>query len=277
MGLITPRGAFFFFPAAATLCYYTIMPDSSAISALAATFSTPGARQAARDGKNNPLSATATRVRRQLTGMIMSGELAAGTRLDQRQLAKKLKTTTAPLREAFSALESEGFLVRQQGLGVFCRVYTVPEIEEMVEIRGVLEALAARRATAHITPAEIAGLRGMAMTLNKPVAPGKVKDFLQCHVSFHKRIVQISHSPRLMELLEFHHFIDVVLANIAPSLWEVEAHDHLGLVSALESGNPEWAEQAMRNHIAPTYQKRFAALRKRFGEGPIFTQRQPGA
>ena len=64
-------------------------------------------------------------------------------RLDQRQLAKRLKTTTAPLREAFSALESEGMLVRQPGLGVFCRIYTVLEIEEMVEIRGVLEALAA--------------------------------------------------------------------------------------------------------------------------------------
>ena len=250
------------------------MSNSDSISALAATFSTPGTRSSSKDGKSSALSVTATRVRQQLMDMILSGNLPVGTRLDQRQLARQLQTTTAPLREAFSALENEGLLVRQQGLGVFCRVYTVPEIEEMVEIRGVLEALAARRATAHITPVEISELREMAMTLNSPVEPEKVKEFLQCHVSFHKRIVQISHSPRLMELLEFHHFIDVVLANIAPSLWKIEAHDHLGLVSALESGNPEWAEQAMRNHIAPTYQKRFAALRKRFGEGPIFARQQ---
>lgn len=205
--------------------------------------------------------------------MILNGEIAAGTRLDQRQLAKRLQTTTAPLREAFSALESEGLLVRQQGMGVFCRVYTVLEVEELVEIRGVLEALAARRATRHITAPDIEELRAIATRLAQPIGADGAEAFVKIHVGFHKRIVQISRSPRLQETLEFHHFIDDVLANIAPNLWGIEPHDHLGLVEALASRNPEWAEQAMRNHIAPTYQKRFAALRTRFGEGPILSPR----
>lgn len=246
----------------------------SSTLALAASHAVPtsAADDQNADSQRASLSVTAVRVRKDLLDLILSGQIAGGTRLDQRQLAKRLNTTTAPLREAFSALESEGLLVRQQGLGVFCRVYTVPEIEEMVEIRGVLEALAARRASTHITPAEIEELRAMAMQLNQPIQPGGVSDFLQCHVAFHKHIVKISRSPRLTELLEFHHFIDLVLTNISKTLWNIEPHDHLGLVSALESGNPEWAEQAMRNHIAPTYQKRFAILRARFGEGPILSQ-----
>lgn len=244
-------------------------PDTSSSLALTTSFAVAGANAPA---TGSPLSVAADRVRQKLLDLILSGEIAAGARLDQRQLAKRLETTTAPLREAFSALENEGLLVRQQGLGVFCRVYTVPEIEEMVEIRGVLEALGARRAAARITHEEIAELRSLAEQLNKPFKPESVREFLQSHVGFHKRILQISRSPRLMALLEFHHFIDVVLANIAPQLWKIEPHDHLGLVNALESGNHEWAEQAMRNHIAPTYQKRFAALRTRFGEGPIFAQ-----
>jgi DNA-binding GntR family transcriptional regulator len=219
------------------------------------------------------LPGTADRVRQKLLELILSGEIAAGTRLDQRQLAKRLETTTAPLREALSALENEGLLVRQAGLGIFCRVYTVLEIEEMVEIRGVLEALAARRAVGRITAVEISELREIARRLSEPIKPNGVAEFLKCHVGFHKRVIQISRSPRLQALLEFHHFVDIVLANIAPQLWKIEPHDHLGLVSALESGNPEWAEQSMRNHIAPTYQKRFAALRARFGEGPIFARR----
>jgi DNA-binding GntR family transcriptional regulator len=251
------------------VCCYFIMGDSSTSFALNTSFAISDGNAGASDSH---LPVTADRVRQKLLALILNGEIAAGTRLDQRQLAKRLETTTAPLREAFSALENEGLLVRQQGLGVFCRVYTVPEIEEMVEIRGVLEALAARRATAHITTPEIAELRAIAMQLSQPIKPDGVSGFLQCHVGFHKRIIQISRSPRLVALLEFHHFIDVVLANIAPQFWEIEPHDHLGLVSALESGNAEWAEQAMRNHIAPTYQKRFAALRARFGEGPIFSR-----
>jgi DNA-binding GntR family transcriptional regulator len=226
---------------------------------------------AGRAEKDSPkaLSTTAARLRQALVALILSGEIAAGKRLDQRQLAKRLKTTTAPLREALSALESEGMLVRQQGLGVFCRIYTVLEVEEMVEIRGVLEALAARRATAHISDANIAELRKIAAQLVKPIPPGGDQQFTETHVDFHKRIIQISRSPRLQELLEFHRLIDVILANIAPGLWGNEPHDHMGLVDALASRNPELAEGAMRNHIAPTYHNRFATLRARFGEGLI--------
>jgi DNA-binding GntR family transcriptional regulator len=220
-----------------------------------------------RDDSN--LSNTAVRLRSAMMDMILKGEIQAGSRLDQRQLAKRLDTTTAPLREALSALENEGLLVRQGRLGVFCRVYTVPEIEEMVEIRGVLEGLAAKRATAHISNAEIATLREKAEALIQPIQPGEESAFIEKHVAFHKRIVEISRSPRLMDLLRFHHLIEDVLASIAPRLWGIEPHDHTNLIDALATRAPDVAEQAMRNHIAPTYQKQFVALRTRFGEGPI--------
>ena len=223
------------------------------------------------DSSEKNLSSTAHLLRQELLDMIQRGEISSGVRLDQRQLAKRLKTTTAPLREAFSALENEGLLVRQPGLGVFCKIYTVLEIEELVEIRGVLESLAARRATRFITDEEIAELTEVAKELAVPIVAGEESAFIYKHIEFHKRIVKISRSPRLQELLQYHHFIDTVLANIASSLWKIEAHDHLGIVDALASRNPEWAEQSMRNHIAPTYQKRFAALRTRYGEGPIIT------
>ena len=220
--------------------------------------------------RNHGLSPTAVRVRHELVNLILHGEIAAGVRLDQRKLAKQLKTTTAPLREVFTALQSEGLLVRQQGMGVFCRVYTVLEFEELVEIRGVLEALAARRATSRITDEHIGELREIARQLAQPIPPGGEKAFVKMHVDFHKRIVHISRSRRLEELLEVHGVIDDVLANIADSLWGPEPHDHMGIVESLASRDPQWAERAMLNHIAPTYQKRFVELRKRYGEGLIF-------
>ena len=218
---------------------------------------------------DSTLSSTAMRLREALSDMILSGKIAAGSRLDQRQLAKQLNTTTAPLREALSSLETEGLLVRQQGLGVFCRVYTVLEIEEMVEIRGMLESLAARRAAERITDEEAEELMTLAQELGTPFLKPEEKEFLRKHVEFHRRVVDISRSPRLKALLQFHHFIDQVLMNAAAALWSVQAHDHTDIVKAIASRDPALAETTMRNHIAPTYQKRFEALRKRFGEGPI--------
>ncbi len=227
------------------------------------------AEQASAAPADETLSSTAMRLRDALSNMILSGAIPAGSRLDQRQLAKHLNTTTAPLREALSSLETEGLLVRQQGLGVFCRVYTVLEIEEMVEIRGMLESLAARRACVRITDEEVEELKAAAHELGTPFLKPEEPEFLRRHVDFHKRIVEISRSPRLRALLDFHHFIDQVLMNAASSLWSVQAHDHTDIVLAIASRDPEKAETVMRNHIAPTYKKRFEALRKRFGEGPI--------
>lgn len=238
--------------------------------------SKPNAKAKKNSGpRKNYFSGTSIWIREQVVDLIRTGEIAAGERLDQRQLAKRLKTTTAPLREALSALESEGLLVRQQGLGVFSRIYTVSEIEELIEIRGVLEGLAARRATDNLNDTLLAELRQMAEFLGKPIAAGKEKDYVAAHVLFHKRIVEISRSSRLQSLLDFHHFIDSVLSNIASTFWKVEAHDHMGLVRALSSGNSERAEQAMREHIAPTYKERLDVLRKRFGEGPILPLSSP--
>ncbi len=217
------------------------------------------------------LSSAAVRVRAGLLKLILDGKIRAGVRLDQRILAKQLATTTGPLREAMSTLEAEGFLVRKRGLGVFCRIYTVLEFEEMVAIRGVLESLAANRAAKRITDEDVAELRERAAVLAQPIPPGGDERFVASHVDFHKRIVQISRSPRLQELLGVQHLIDDVLANIAANLWRAEPHDHMGLVDALASHDPERAEAAMRAHIAPTYEKRFAALRARFGESFILS------
>lgn len=214
-------------------------------------------------------ASTVARLRQEVVDLILNGEIVPGKRLDQRHLAKRLQTTTAPLREAFSALESEGLLVREHGVGVFCRVFSVPEIEDMVEIRGVLESLAARRAASVVSEDEIAELQGLAAKLGSPIPAGGEREFVQAHVAFHKRVVEISRSARLLALLEHYHLIDDVLANIAPKLWASEPQDHLGLVEAIALRDPERAERAMRNHIAPTFEKRFAELRRRFGEGPI--------
>ena len=216
-------------------------------------------------------SSTSVRLRQELIELIMCGKITVGERLDQRQLAKQLKTTTAPLREVLSALESEGILVREPGVGVYCRVYTVPEIEEMVEIRGALEALAARRAAARITEKEIAELRAMALELNQPIAEGAEEKFIEKHVGFHRHVVGIARSFRLRALLDHYHLIESVLANVAASLWTPDPHDHLGIVEAIGSRDPSRAERAMYEHIAPTYERRFVEVRKRFGEGPILT------
>lgn len=219
-------------------------------------------------------SSEVDRVKRRVLELIRNREILPGQRLDQRRLAKQLDSTTAPLREALSSLEAEYVLVRERGLGVFCRSYTVKEVQELIEIRGVLEGLAARWAVPHLTQAALNELRQFAAELERPFGPEGEPHFLEVHVTFHKRVLELSQSTMLASLMARHYFIDSVIGNVAPLLWRVEPHDHHTVVEAIASGDPDKADAAMRNHIAPTFKERLEKLRSIYGMGPILAPPQ---
>src|SRR5215216_3533304 len=97
------------------------------------------------DGPRTISGAVAARLRQE----IVAGELPAGTRLRQVEIARRLGVSTTPVREALAALQREG-LVRlhpQRGAVVF--VPTVEDLREHYEIRAALESLAAARTAEH--------------------------------------------------------------------------------------------------------------------------------
>ena len=80
-----------------------------------------------------------------LRKMIASGELAAGERLMEIPTAQLFGVSRMPVRMAFRTLEQEGLLVRFGGRGFQVRSVSPDDIAGAVEVRGVLEGLAARQ------------------------------------------------------------------------------------------------------------------------------------
>jgi len=205
--------------------------------------------------------------------LIRIGEIPSGQRIDQREIAKHLELTTAPIREALSSLETDGFLQRIPGVGIFCKAYTVDEVEEIIEIRDVLEGLAARRAAERITSKEKEQLLEMAAKLSKPGVYETDRDFLQAHIAFHSFVAEISKSSQLIQMLARNHIIQQVLWNISANIWPVAPHDHTDIAQAICSGDPQKAEATTRSHIAPTYKERIQKLRLEYGSKPIVAKK----
>ena len=201
--------------------------------------------------------------------MISEGQLESGQRIDQRELAKKLGLTTVPIREALCWLEAEGLVQRIPGRGVFCKMYTVKEIEELIEIRGALEGLAAAWASQNITIKKGQELSALAKKLSDEKNYDSELDLLKDHILFHEKIVAASGSERLISLLRFTHITENVLGRIVSNVWPVEAQNHLHIVEAILSGDPDKARSTMQSHIAPTYTERLAQLREQYGDNPI--------
>jgi len=90
---------------------------------------------------------------------ILEGTLAPGQRVKERDVAAQMGISTTPVKEALRRLEQEGLVVSQPRRGaVVSRLVQIP-VEEIEEIRGVLEAIAARLAAERMTDAERDRLR----------------------------------------------------------------------------------------------------------------------
>lgn len=86
---------------------------------------------------------------------IFAGQLAAGTRIDQEQLAHDLRVSRLPVREALISLEQEGWVRNAPRLGSFVAVITPHDVLDHYRIFGTVSALAAERAVDVLTDEQI--------------------------------------------------------------------------------------------------------------------------
>ncbi|MEG0711644.1 MAG: GntR family transcriptional regulator, partial [Niameybacter sp.] len=81
---------------------------------------------------------------------ILNGELEPGERLMETQLGEKLGVSRTPIREAIRKLELEGLVVMVARKGAQVAQFTEKDIEDVLQVRASLEALAAKLACKHM-------------------------------------------------------------------------------------------------------------------------------
>jgi DNA-binding GntR family transcriptional regulator len=184
---------------------------------------------------------------------ILSGNLLPGARIVAEDVAVELNISRTPVREAFRQLDAEGLLVIRPNRGAVVASVSPDELLELFEMRAVLEGLAARRACLRWT--EDFGdqlhlaLRRLGRT--EPTDPA----FIPRHDEFHALICAHAGGHRLAT--ETDRLRAGVKRHLALFFTQHETRlgtleDHRILIEALESGDPDRAETAMREHITQT-------------------------
>src|SRR3954463_7606838 len=100
---------------------------------------------------------------------IVSSLMKPGERLNVEDLAQKLGVSLTPVRGAIQQLATEGLVEIRPRSGTFVANLTVQDVEETFKIRCALECLAAEKSTGLIEPAELARLRDLLVSLNRPI------------------------------------------------------------------------------------------------------------
>lgn len=181
-----------------------------------------------------------------LREMITTGELAPGTELRQRDLAKQFNVSPTPVREALRTLESEGLVGTELHRGARVAELNIEQQEENFLILAELEALATRLAIPKLTEADLVEIRACENAFAEvQESDPAAKDLNR---QFHFRIYECARSPLLLSLMR------VLWGSFGygPQLWrphDTSVLEHRELVEALAAREVEQAAGLTRQHV----------------------------
>jgi DNA-binding GntR family transcriptional regulator len=193
-----------------------------------------------------------------LVEAISSGEFEPGQRLSEADLARRFGISRGPLREALQRLEGR-LVTRRPRVGVSIIQLSLDGLKELFAIREALEGMAARLATENIRKSDIKGLRNLlAQHAKDPkLAAGAGYRQNSFDTDFHFTIVKLAGNQRLEAFLADQLYYQLRLYRYRSSAKSGRAHaafaEHVAIVDAMESRDPEQAEARMREHIRNAY------------------------
>ncbi|HLY26547.1 MAG TPA: GntR family transcriptional regulator [Aggregatilineales bacterium] len=140
-------------------------------------------------------------VRERIRAAILSGELAAGSRLDQAQLAADLEVSLVPVREALKALDAEGFVKIIPRRGAFVAHTSTKDIDDLYFTREILEGQAAYYAAPRLTDQDIKTLEGLLKDMDNELEGHSHNLFMQSNREFHFTIYNALGNDYLINMI----------------------------------------------------------------------------
>ncbi|MFN8149795.1 MAG: GntR family transcriptional regulator [Solirubrobacterales bacterium] len=132
---------------------------------------------------------------------IVSGELRPGSRVLQEDVAAQLGVSVASVREALTVLEQEGQMTYRPRRGYFVTELHVADLEEIYDLRRVLETRAVRLALPLLDDAALQRMRDAALMCADAVGEANILAELEANRRFHFSLLEIPDQPHSMRLV----------------------------------------------------------------------------
>ena len=185
----------------------------------------------------------------EIRGAIVAGRLAAGETLRQEDLADRLGVSRMPVREAIRRLHSEGLVEILPSRRVRVAPLSRSEIEDIYDMRAVLEPLAVRLAVPRLTKAQ---LRDAAHALEAAEDEEDADTFGVRNAAFHLALMTPCDRPRLLDGIAS--LLDLSDRYQRAALRDGEHNElvraeHAGLLEAARAGDADEAARLTEGHV----------------------------
>ena len=206
----------------------------------------------------------ATLTHQELARRIISGEITAGTKLNEVDVASVFGVSRGPVREAFRALGQAGLVRVEKNRGVFVRQVSLDEANEFYEVRAALEGLIGKLAARRIAIDEIEQLRGVVRRMQQLHKVRRAEDYFALNVEFHDLLARAARNNALLV-----HYRGVVnqldlyrRATISRGLENIplSTKEHEAIVDAVAARDERRAETLLTEHVLGSRARLNAAL-----------------
>ena len=182
-----------------------------------------------------------------LVDAISQGQLSPGQRITQEELAEQLNVSRQPVLQALRMLKHDGLVLDAPGRGVLVAPLTSALTAQVYELRGALDALAAKLAAERRVKLDPALIKaGRAAQRSK-----KLEQLIAADVNFHQALYAASGNPLIEQSARVHwchirRAIGAVLQStqLRQSVWD----EHAAIAQAIEEGNAKLAQSLVTQH-----------------------------
>lgn len=219
------------------------------------------------NGKTKNLTSAREKVYEHIKSSILSGRLHPGEKLKEEFLAETLGVSRTPVREALHKLESEGLIKPRKKRGFIVSKDSKEEVEELFELRSILEGYALRIISGCISEEILHQLEKSIEHAEEALRRKKIEDVFKWNTRFHDALHElVANKVRLHRLIV--NMRKYVLRHRKDTLRYPDGgrravEGHRKIVMALRLRDPDLCERVMREHIR---EAKDDALQSLFGE-----------
>jgi DNA-binding GntR family transcriptional regulator len=183
---------------------------------------------------------------------ILSGKLAVGQGYSELGLAREMGISRTPIREALLKLETENFVVFHARKGVSINYFSKKDIEDLFELRQVIEETTMSKIMGKLSKDDIAFIRGIMNEQEKCIRNRRYDEklFLELDKKFHLSIIELGRNKFTVQTYKnIRDYITITGRTKKERVKEV-FREHEAIVEALSQNNIKKAKQAIRRHLS---------------------------
>lgn len=216
----------------------------------------------ATDDEALQLSPLSQQAYQRLRDKIVMLHLAPGAPLEEATLMAELQLGRTPIREAVQRLANEGLITLRPRRGAFVANLSITDLQQIFEVRQVIEGYAAALAAERATAADCAALRAALAQLSDSDSAGDTQLHMEMDRQFHRALARSAHNSYLETTLSRLYNLNLrlwflALAKIGPMREAIEELQRV--IDAIERHDGPAAESAIREHITG-FQARIRAI-----------------